>query len=302
MAASVGKTPSKNTVLFRKWRERMEWTRAETAVKLGVSVHTVKSYELDRRPVPSPIKFLMGELEKDMIESGESVCRSPIKIVGGGAISMISPKLAMCSPAYGSTAKSILSMTRAMAYNAELVLTKMADSSSLYETVADLEKLAASWVSDRSCKLVFWSASVPSAWMDSSHPMAMTADAEKTIIEQFKQRPEIILALFSPSNGASPEQQVEAAKEVLKSTSASLVLANDSATKLNIVIDSSGKNIHESYDRETALAALVSSAITMADIPMVNNSKPGRRPSKNTADKNSVTNKTSQAKQVVASY
>lgn len=256
--------PPASTIVFRKWRERMDWSRAAAAAELGVSVHTVKSYELGRRLVPDPIAKLMAGLERRKLDDVESVSRSPIRIVGGGALAPISPNIALCAPAYGQTARALLSIVKAHDRPAEMILTRMADPTSPHETVADLQALAETWAADRRCRVVFWSASTPAAWMTADHPLMMAPDAGRRIVSAFATRPDVTLVLFSPTRGASRDEQINAAMDLMAATSCALVLANDSATRTNLVLDEAGACLHESFDRDTALASLVAHAIGLS--------------------------------------
>ena len=49
----------------RSWRKKMKWSRKEAAERLGLSVHTIKSYELHRRDLSKPIQRLMERLEEE---------------------------------------------------------------------------------------------------------------------------------------------------------------------------------------------------------------------------------------------
>lgn len=73
----------------RSWRNKMGWSRKEAADQLGLSVHTIKSYELHRRDLSKPIQQLMERLEeeKNALGLGTNPCEqdtfAPVFIAGG---------------------------------------------------------------------------------------------------------------------------------------------------------------------------------------------------------------------------
>ena len=73
----------------RSWRNKMGWSRKEAADQLGLSVHTIKSYELHRRDLSKPIQQLMERLEEEKnglglgANSYEQDSFAPVFIAGG---------------------------------------------------------------------------------------------------------------------------------------------------------------------------------------------------------------------------
>lgn len=85
-------------------------------------------------------------------------------VIGGGTVNHVSSHLAISAPAYGSTAKRIAELLKESIHtknlDAKLVLTKMADSSSKYETNEDVSNLVDEIVADPSVKMVFFNAAM----------------------------------------------------------------------------------------------------------------------------------------------
>lgn len=262
---------------FKAWRARMGYTREEAAKTLKTSPNTIKSYELSQRNVPEKVFKLMDMLETQPRTPIASTSGAPIRIVGGGTVSHVRNHLALCAPAYGSTAKSLLKMCISQGYEAELILTRMADPSSRYETNADLAVLADEIIADTKARIVFWNpalcdfdgqvgnvASGPKAnrlkTREGETELKMVPAAK--VVDRFrKTRKDLFLVAFKTTTQATPDEQYRAGLDLLKRTSANLVLANDTVTKLNMVIVPEEARYHETTDREEALCGLVEMAI-----------------------------------------
>lgn len=79
-------------------------------------------------------------------------------IIGGGTFSHVRTHLALAAPAFGQTAKSLYEKCNAKFENmdVELILTKMADSSSNLVTNDDVSNLIDTLVNDNSVKVIFF--------------------------------------------------------------------------------------------------------------------------------------------------
>lgn len=81
--------------------------------------------------------------------------------------------------------------------------------------------------------------------------------ADKIISRIRKTRKDIFLVAFKTTTGATPDEQYAAGLHLLKANSANLVLANDTVTRLNMVITPEEARYDETTDRNTAIAGLV---------------------------------------------
>ena len=262
---------------FKAWRARMGFTRDEASRTLKTSPNTIKSYELGQRNVPEKVFKLMDMLEAEHTPSVRSTSHAAIRIVGGGTVSHVRNHFALCAPAYGSTAKSLLKMCVSQGQEAELILTRMADPASRYETNEDLAVLADEIVADPKAKIVFWNPALcdfdghiggvksgPKATRlktkEGETSLVMMPAAK--VVDRFrKTRKDLFLVAFKTTTNASPDEQYRAGLDLLKRTSANLVLANDTVTKLNMVVVPEEARYHETSDREEALSGLVEMAL-----------------------------------------
>lgn len=262
---------------FSAWRFRLGLDREKAAHVLETSIHTVKAYELGNRKVPEQVFKLMEMLEAAMPPALLSAPGSPIRIVGGGTVIHVRNHLALCAPAYGTTAKRLLSLCQAKDAAAELILTRMADPKSRFETNEDLADLADQIIADTTARIVFWNPALCDfEGMIGDVPPDRKAQRMKTrdgiaqmilrpadkVVSRFRAlRKDIFLVAFKTTTNAEPGEQYRAGLSLLKGVSANLVLANDTVTGLNMVIVPEEARYHETVDREEALAGLVEMAL-----------------------------------------
>ncbi len=212
-----------------------------------------------------------------------------VHIIGGGTVSHVRNHLALCVPAYGTTARRLTELSRAQsdAMDVVLHLTKMADVSSDIETNDDLKRLVLALVDDMKTKIVFWNPAVadfngaigevrsgkyaerlrtsgPDGTALSYDLLLTPADKLVDLIrnggEGRQSRKDIFLVSFKTTAGASPEEQYRAGLNMLKRSSSNLVLANDTVTRLNMVIVPEEASYHVTTDRDEALKGLVEMA------------------------------------------
>jgi hypothetical protein len=265
---------------FRAWRNRLNFDRAAAAAALGLAVATVKTYELGQRPVSRTVARLMRQVEASHVQSIHSVPGAPIRIIGGGTVSHVRNHLALCAPAYGTTARRLLGLCHAQGRPAELVLTRMADPASAYETAEDLGVLAEQIVADPAARIVFWNpaicdyngtigsiASGPKSQRMKTSAGAQVIDilpADKLVSRFRRTRKDLFLVAFKTTTGATADEQYRAGLALLKDNSVNLVLANDTVTGLNMVVAPEETRYHQTFDREEALAGLVDMALLRA--------------------------------------
>lgn len=259
---------------FKAWRSRLGWDRPTAGLHLGLSENTIKSYELNQRNVSASVARLMERLEREQPSAQRSTPGSAIRIIGGGTVSHVRNHLALCAPAYGTTAKRLLALCGDAKRPAELILTRMADPSSDYETNEDMARLADEIVGDASARIVFWNpaicdfdgqvgstvASGPKAQRLRTREgeQSITITPADKIVGRFRaQRKDLFLVAFKTTTGATPDEQYLAGLALLKGNSANLVLANDTVTGMNMVIVPEEARYHQTQDREEALKGLV---------------------------------------------
>jgi hypothetical protein len=262
---------------FRAWRQRLNLTREEAAERLFLQPPTVKAYELGQRQVSKTVAALMKRVELEYTQSVQSVEGAPVRIIGGGTVSHVRNHLALCAPAYGTTAKRLLGLCSALGTPAELTLTRMADPTSPYETSEEIAQLADAIVADPTAHVVFWNPAIcdfngqigavasgrkAQRLKTAEGDVLMTLTPADKILARFRAvRKDLFLVAFKTTTNATPDEQYRAGLALLKKNSANLVLANDTVTGLNMVVAPEETRYHETVDREEALAGLVDMAL-----------------------------------------
>lgn len=202
-----------------------------------------------------------------------------IHVLGGGTVNHVRPHLAISSPAYGDTARSIAALCEKACPDrkVELHLTRMANAGKGdLETNADVEKLVDRLIADPTTKVIVMSVALAD-WegfiqeesptkSGKDQPRLHTADGEATmhlvpakklIGKIRKQRKDIFLIGFKVTAGATEDEQYLAGLHSLKTNSCNLVLANDVHTKLNMIVAPELARYAVTKDREHVLAELV---------------------------------------------
>jgi hypothetical protein len=201
-----------------------------------------------------------------------------IVIFGGGTISHVRNHLALCAPAYGNTALDLKNLASELFPNldVDLQLTKMAGGCNL-ETNEDIEKELERVIEDPLTKVVIMSCALCDfrGHIDvrgknyeftgkygnrlsskSSYTMELTP-ADKLISKIRAKRKDIFLVGFKTTCGASEDEQYIAGLNLCKGSSCNLVLANDTKTRLNMVITPEEARYHVTTDRDEALRGLM---------------------------------------------
>lgn len=190
---------------------------------------------------------------------------SKILIIGGGTFQPIANHLSLAAPAFGTTAKQLHQLIP----NSELVLTKMADSTSKLSTNEDVESFLTEELKSVDLKAVILNV----AFCDFKYPNGdfhaerlLTADgdislgftpASKVIKKIRIERPDIFLVGFKTTTNKTVDEQFLIGLKMMKSTKCNLVLANDVNTRKNIIITPEETYYGETTDRNAALAELV---------------------------------------------
>ncbi len=212
-----------------------------------------------------------------------------VHIIGGGTISHVRTHLALAAPAYGGTARRLAKLCAAhdKTMDVALHLARMADPTSRVATNDDLKALVLELVDNMRTKIVFFNPAVvdfdgqvdvvPSGEQaarlrtkgDDGQPLSydLALTPAPKLISLFRQggegrtpRKDIFLVGFKATAGATPEEQYRQGLNMLKASSANLVLANDVVTRLNMIIVPEEASYSVTADRNEALRALVEMA------------------------------------------
>lgn len=171
-----------------------------------------------------------------------------IFILGGGTFSHVRNHLALCAPAFGTTAR-ILAEKLKTPY---LVLTKMAWAESTLVTNEDVEAYVDALIADKEVGCIVlnvafcdWDGKIGAiesgTHADRLHTSdgteSMTLVAKEKIIKKIRlARPDIFLVGFKTTTNATTDEQFLTGLKMMKSTKCNLVLANDTVTRNNIII------------------------------------------------------------------
>lgn len=270
---------------LRAWRTRIGADRERAAELLGVAFDTYKAFE-NHDPARNTGRALPLYIAKlaHLLEREAAVRFLPgtadIHVIGGGTVSYVRNHLALCAPAYGSTAKEIVAACGRHGRKAALHLTRMADPASDIETNEDVGRLVDQLVADPKARILFMNAAlcdfdgsigdVPSgrhAQRLLTREGTKTMDivpADKVIGRIRKVRKDIFAVGFKTTTGATPDEQYRTALNLLKANSLNLVLANDPVTRLNMVVTPEEARYFETRDRAVALEGLVKMALSRA--------------------------------------
>lgn len=200
-----------------------------------------------------------------------------IYVLGGGTFSHVRNHLSLATPAFGETARAIhkklCSMLDPGEYDVNLVLTKMADSSSKLVTNSDVSALVDELVADPDTKGIVFNVALtdyegqigdvsPSKYatrMETSKGQALMVltPAEKIISKIRKTRKDIFAVGFKTTCGADEGMQYSKALRLMKLNSLNLVLANDTGTRQNVIVAPEESRYCSTTDREEVLDYLV---------------------------------------------
>jgi hypothetical protein len=202
-------------------------------------------------------------------------------VLGGGTFSHIRNHLSLAAVSYGSTAKKIAALMRVgnpphdfYPPKVKLHLTKMADSSSSLETVDDVSRFIDSILERKETKIIFFSIAMCdfegevadiksgkySERLSSAENYSLSlSPAEKVISKIKKRRPDILLIGFKTTTNKSEIEQEAYGKGLIDRSSANLVLANDTVTRNNLILDQR-KVIYSSKNRDEIINSLVQEA------------------------------------------
>ena len=158
--------------------------------------------------------------------------------------------MALATPAFGSTAKrlkEIIDSWNIDNLESQLVLTKMADSKSELVTNEDVSKYLTTLIVDRSVKAVIMNAALCDFAMENpstesrlssqqDYSTKLVGERQKLISTLKEARPDIFIVAFKTTHGDTMLEQVSKGFNLLESSGADLVLANDVGTYNNILL------------------------------------------------------------------
>lgn len=205
-----------------------------------------------------------------------------VHIFGGGTVSHIRSHLALAAVAYGNTAKllNLYCKEHSDKLDIHLFLTKMAGGL-LGETNEDVKNTLDWSISHEATKIIFfnpalvdYSGSIVENNIETLsgkyEPRLKTREqtnvelrlrpTEKLAKSIRKTRKDIFLVTFKTTCGATEQEQYLAGLNMLKETSSNLVLANDTKTRLNMIITPEEASYHVTTDRNFVLKNLVEMA------------------------------------------
>jgi len=202
-----------------------------------------------------------------------------IVIIGGGTINWCRTHLALSAPAYGTVARQIESLCRQKFKTGQLMLdlTTMAESrvgGKKLETNNDLSEFVDKLVEDLNVKIVFFPVSVCDYILEidgeipSKHSSRLVTDENEEVVARLikapkiitkirKNRKDIFLVGFKQTYGATEDEQYATGLKLCKRSSCNLVLANDTKTKLNMIITPEEARYHVTTNRSEVLEKLV---------------------------------------------
>lgn len=214
-----------------------------------------------------------------------------IHIFGGGTVAHISNHFAISAPAYGGTARKLVSMCLnrfGSTSNIKVHLTKMANPGNpdnSLETNQDIARRIGDLKLDPNTKIIFFSCAlvdwVPTDLqeykgdtyqlishkfgkyekrLESRDHQSLTLDLEPAskVIGQIRNgRKDIFLVGFKTTCGASKQEMYEKGLRLCKQGSVNLVLVNDTKTRWNMIVTPEEAAYHETDDRNEVLRNLV---------------------------------------------
>ncbi len=205
--------------------------------------------------------------------------KKSLLIIGGGTFSHVRTHLALCAPAFGTTAKELkfLCEKRFPEMDVRLTLTKMAGGLNHLDTSKDIKTWVDYKKADLNTKVIFFNAAIcdfdasimkgydntPSGKYEerlktSDGVQAMKLMPAEKIVKNIRDgRKDIFLVAFKTTSGATPREQYLAGLDLMKKASCNLVLANDVQTRNNMIITPEEAIYHETTDRKEALEKLV---------------------------------------------
>lgn len=198
-------------------------------------------------------------------------------IIGGGTFNHISCHLSLAAPAFGTTALQLGHFMKRNHPEMECVvtLTKMADRKSKLVTNKDVLDYVSDLLEDPLVKIIILNAAICDFEIDNpsdesrlssqkDYPVYLKGVKGKILASIKKKRPDVVAVGFKTTHGATETEQFKKAVNSMNSNSLNLVLANDVATKENILISDNGDSYFDT--RESLLKKLLSIAVSKVNV------------------------------------
>lgn len=198
-----------------------------------------------------------------------------VVIFGGGTFNYVRAHLSLATPAFGETARNIFNISNRWfnKMDVKMCLTKMAHHESKIITNEDVNEVVNAMIQDNTVKVVFFNialcdyhGSIGSIESGKCADRLKTSDgyqemilmpAEKIVQKIREKRKDIFLVAFKTTSGATEAEQFKDGLNLLKKSSANLVLANDLTTRKNMIITPEEGVYSVTKDRQSALEELV---------------------------------------------
>jgi phosphopantothenoylcysteine synthetase/decarboxylase len=189
-----------------------------------------------------------------------------VVVIGGGTFNHISCHLSLAAPAFGGTAKKLHKMfTDGGVLESHLVLTKMADPASNLITNADVALYVEHMLKDKMVKVVIMNTAICDFEIENPGEGRLSSSKDydvtlkgiqgKILATIRKERPDIVVAGFKTTHGATPVEQLAKAAQSMHNNGLDFVLANDVLTRNNILL-TLALEVHQD-EREELLEQLV---------------------------------------------
>ncbi len=209
---------------------------------------------------------------------------------GGGTVAHIANHLAICAPAYGTTADDLHDICESQKFfencNLHLEWTKMAYLDSKMETNEDVAARIEELKKDPNTKVIFFSCALVDYYPDrlaiNGYDTEVHYDfgkytrrvntrdgwninlslkrSAKIISNIRKGRKDIFLVGFKTTCGATKQEMFEKGLRLCKESSVNLVLVNDTKTRWNMIVTPEEAAYHETDNRQEVLKNLVEMA------------------------------------------
>lgn len=197
--------------------------------------------------------------------------KNKVVVFGGGTFNHIATHLSLAAPAFGETAKKLHQMfVDDGVLESHLVLTKMADSNSRLITNDDVAACVAEMLKDPLVKVVVMNAAICDFEVDNpgearlsssrDYPVTLKGIQGKILSTIRQTRPDIVVAGFKTTHGASKVEQLAKAAASMAASQLDIVLANDVHTRSNILL-TKDLRVFDGEARQYTLQRLVTEVI-----------------------------------------
>ncbi|WP_060192187.1 phosphopantothenoylcysteine decarboxylase [Burkholderia ubonensis] len=196
-----------------------------------------------------------------------------IHIFGGGTVQHVRNHLALCAPAYGTTARKLAADLENLQdkHAVKLHLTKLADPNSTMETNQDVSRVLNGILSDKGTRAIVFNVAMCdfSGQIDGVESGKYAERLKTRYAEQFHMeltptpkllasvkiaRPDVFVVGFKTTAGETEIGQLDAAERQIRETGVDLVFANDTVTRNNMLVDA--KRVRLRGSREEVLEML----------------------------------------------